>query len=295
MARPMASAAATTPGDVTAAVVRSFVATPDERLRFLLERMVRHLHEFIEETQLTQDEWAAAIEFLTATGKACTPIRQEFVLLSDTLGVSMLVDLLANRGTETATESTVLGPFYVSGSFTREMGESIAERDGYGDPAFVSGTVKSTAGRPIDGAALDVWQNASNGKYAVQDDQQPEQNLRGKFHTGPDGRFWFWAVRPTDYRIADDGPVGRMLAATGRHPWRPAHIHLKVSALGYRPVTTHLFDDESPYLTTDAVFAVKPSLVCHFERHEPDEPGAPVGCSRTWFSLEHDLVLAEEA
>ena len=286
------SSDATAPRDITAAVVRSFATTPDVRLRFLLERLVHHLHAFVVDTRLTQGEWEAAIAFLTATGQSCTATRQELVLLSDTLGVSMLVDLLGNDGPGPATESTVLGPFYVPGSRPREMGESIAESDGYGDPAFVSGTVRTTDGHPVEGAVLDVWQNASNGKYAVQDPGQPEHNLRGRFQTGPDGRFRFWSVRPSDYPIPDDGPVGRMLAASGRHPWRPAHLHLKVSAPGCRPVTTHFFDDGSSYLASDAVFAVKPSLVCHFDRHEPDEPGAPAGHRGPWYSLEHDLVLA---
>lgn len=289
---PPTSTAATAPRDITAAVVRSFAGTRDERLKFLLERLVHHLHEFVVDTRLSQGEWEAAVAFLTATGQTCTATRQEFVLLSDTLGASMLVDLLDNEGPASATESTVLGPFYVAGSRPREMGESIAEADGYGDPAFVSGTVRTADGHPLEGAVLDVWQNASNGKYAVQDADQPEQNLRGTFHTGPDGRFWFWSVRPTDYAIPDDGPVGRMLEASGRHPWRPAHLHLKVSAPGCRSVTTHLFDDESKYLASDAVFAVKSSLVCHFDRHEPEEPGAPVGHRGAWYSLERDLVLA---
>lgn len=287
-----ASAARTTPQDITAAVLQSLAAAPDERLRFLLERLVHHLHGFVVDTRLTAEEWEACIAFLTETGQACTTTRQEFVLLSDTLGVSMLVDLLGNRGPAAATESTVLGPFYVPGSRSRAMGESTAEGEGYGDPARVSGTVRSTNGQPLEGAVLDVWQNASNSRYAVQDGDQPEHNLRGRFQTGPDGRFWFWSVRPTDYPIPDDGPVGRMLAASGRHPWRPAHLHLKVSAPGHRPVTTHLFDDASAYLTSDAVFAVKSSLVCHFDRHEAHEPGAPPDHPGPWYSLEHDLVLA---
>jgi catechol 1,2-dioxygenase len=173
------------------------------------------------------------------------------------------------------------------------MGDSISEMDGNGAPALVSGTVRDTAGVPISGALLDVWQNSTRGTYAVQDDTQPTDNLRGRFRTGTDGRFWFWSVRPTDYSIPDDGPVGAMLRATGRHPWRAAHIHLIVSAAGFTPVVTHWFDDQSRYLESDSVFGVKPSLVCHYLRHDPDEPGTPVGVDGDWYSLEHDVVLAE--
>ena len=284
----------TTAADITTAVGASFDGVKDARLRRVLQSLVEHLHSFVSDVRLSPDEWAAAIAFLTQTGQTCTPARQEFILLSDTLGVSMLVDLLNDDGPAEATESTVLGPFYVAGSPLRSMGSSIVEQEGAGAPAFISGTVRGPSGGPVAEAVLDVWQNAGNGKYAVQDDTQPAYNLRGRFQTGADGRFSFWSVRPTDYSIPDDGPVGRMLKAGGRHSWRPAHVHLMVSAPGHRTVTTHLFDDESAYLDDDAVFAVKRSLVCHFQRHGPDEPGAPTADGGHWYSLEHDLVLPEE-
>lgn len=282
---------ATTPEDLTAAVLASFAETPDARLRHLLERLVDHLHAFVGETGLTPEEWAAGVEFLTRTGQACTDRRQEVILLSDTLGVSMLVDLLGHPGPPGATESTVLGPFYVPGAPLREMGSSTAAGSGYGEPARVSGRVVGPEGRPVAGAVLDVWQNATGGRYAVQDPDQPPENLRGRFRTAEDGRYRFWAVRPTDYPVPDDGPVGDLLAASKRHPWRPAHLHLIVTAPGFARLTTHLFDDESPYLESDAVFAVKPSLICHFERHEPGSEGAPAGYAGAWCSLERDLVL----
>ena len=283
----------TTAADITTAVEASFDGVADARLRRILQSLVEHLHGFVADVRLSPGEWAAAIEFLTQTGQMCTAARQEFILLSDTLGVSMLVDLLNDDGPAEATESTVLGPFYVAGSPLRKMGSSIVEEEGGGEPAFISGTVRGPSGGPVAEAVLDVWQNAGNGKYAVQDDTQPAYNLRGRFQTGADGRFSFWSVRPTDYSIPDDGPVGRMLKAAGRHSWRPAHVHLIVSAPGHRTVTTHLFDDESAYLDNDAVFAVKRSLVCHFQRHGPDEPGAPTAGGGPWYSLEHDLVLPE--
>ncbi len=270
----------------------SFAGAPDGRLRFLLQHLVEHLHGYAREVRLTAAEWEAAIAFLTETGRACTDRRQEFILLSDALGLSMLVDVLQHPAPPGATESTVLGPFHVEGSPLRPMGSSTVDQDGSGEPAFVSGTVRGTGGQPVAGALLDVWQNAANQLYAVQDPGQPPGNLRGRFRTGADGAFAFWSVRPVDYRIPDDGPVGRMLAATGRHPWRPAHLHIIVSAPGYRTVTTHFFDRTSPHLAGDAVFGVKPSLVGDFVPHRPDEPGAPEGWDGTWYSFERDVVLA---
>jgi len=227
-------------------------------------------------------------------GQTCTPSRQEFILLSDTLGLSMLVDLVNSDAPPAAAESTVLGPFYVPDSPLRRMGSSIIEQENSGAPTRVSGTVLDVEGQPVDGALIDVWQNASNRMYAVQDVDQPPDNLRGRFQTGPDGHFWFRSVRPTDYAIPDDGPVGHMLEVTGRHPWRPAHLHLIASAEGYRTVATHFFDEESPYLESDAVFGVKPSLICHFDAHDPDEPGAPDGLTGPWYTLERDIVLARD-
>lgn len=259
-----------------------------------MQRLVLCLHSFVIDTSLTSEEWHTAIEFLTATGRACTDSRQEFILLSDTLGISMVLDAVNHPARPAATESTVLGPFYVPGSPERNMGDSISETDGNGEPAIVSGTVRDESGNVIAGAMLDVWQNSVRGTYAVQDEAQPSANLRGRFRTGLDGRFWFWSVRPTDYSIPDDGPVGGMLKATGRHPWRAAHIHLIVSAEGFAPVVTHLFDDGSRYLESDTVFGVKPSLVCHYLRHDASEPGAPAGVAGDWYSLERDLVLATE-
>jgi protocatechuate 3,4-dioxygenase beta subunit len=281
----------TSPDEITEEVVNRFAATTDPRLRELMQGLVRHLHAFALETRLTEREWMAGIEFLTATGLACTPTRQEFILLSDTLGLSMVVDAVNHDGPPGVTESTVLGPFYVADSPHRIMGSSIADQADSGDPLLVSGSVRDTDGQVIDGAVVDVWQNASSGAYAVQDPGQPASNLRGRFQTGPDGRFTFWAVRPTDYSIPDDGPVGAMLRATNRHPWRAAHLHLIVSAPGHVPVTTHFFDDESDHLETDTVFGVKPSLICHFVRRDPSDADAPPGLDGPWYSLERDVVL----
>jgi len=218
-------------GDITESVIRRFDACPDPRLREIMQAFVEHLHGFISQVELTPEEWTAAIRILTATGDITNEHRQEFILWSDTLGVSMLVDALANRLPAGATESTVLGPFYVPGSPVRAFGESMLVEGSIGTPAWVHGRVLDTEGQPIAGAELDLWQNDADMLYAVQKQEGPEDHLRGRYRTREDGSFAFIAVRPVPYPIPDDGPVGRMLNATGRHPWRPAHIHAIVRAV----------------------------------------------------------------
>ncbi|WP_410675855.1 dioxygenase [Amycolatopsis sp. cmx-4-68] len=279
------------PTEITRQAVDSFAATPDARSREILQSLVTHLHAFVTDVGLTEREWADAVAVLTATGHITDDRRQEFVLWSDTLGVSMLVDALAHPSPGGATESTILGPFYVPGSPLREHGADIAEQEA-GTPAWIRGRVRSLDGTPIAGAELDVWQNGDNELYAVQDPDAPDDHLRGRFLTDDDGGFSFRAVRPVPYRIPDDGPVGRMLAATGRHPWRPAHIHVVVRAAGHATLTTHLFDAESHHLHDDTVFAVKPTLVHSFAARAADDPARPPGIEESWVELEIDLVLA---
>jgi hydroxyquinol 1,2-dioxygenase len=279
------------PADITAKVVASFEAAPDARLREVMQALVRHLHAFAAEVELTQDEWEAGIAALTATGHITDERRQEFILWSDALGFSMFVDALAHDRPAGATESTVLGPFFVPNSPLREYGADIAEQES-GTPAWVYGRVVDAAtGEPLAGAEVDVWQNGDNRLYAVQDPEAPEDHLRGRFRTREDGSYAFLAVRPTPYPIPDDGPVGHMLAATGRHPWRPAHIHMIVRAQGYETLVTHIFDSESEYLDTDAVFAVKPSLLRDFRDEDPGDPSRPAGVDGEWCSLECTLSL----
>ena len=280
----------TTPADITRTVVASFDGCTDERLRELAQAFVRHLHAFAVEVGLTEAEWAEGIAILTATGHITDERRQEFILWSDSLGLSMLVDAIANPLPAGATESTVLGPFYVPGAPLREYGASIVAEPA-GTPAWVYGRVLGVDGEPLADAELDVWQNGDNRLYAMQDPTAPDEHLRGRFHTRADGSYGFVAVRPVPYTIPDDGPVGRMLEATGRHPWRPAHIHMIVRAPGHRTLATHVFDASSDYLDADAVFAVKPSLLRTFVERAADDPERPAGIEGAWCSVENDIVL----
>jgi protocatechuate 3,4-dioxygenase beta subunit len=279
---------------LTRQVIERLDQCPDPRLRELIGGVLRHVHEFAVEQALTEAELMAGIGFLTEVGQMCTDRRQEFILLSDTLGLSMLVDLINHGAGSSATESTVLGPFYVEGSPWRSNGDAITDDLG-AQPLLVSGHVRDTAGLPLPGATVDVWQNATNRLYAVQDDAQSPENLRGRFRTDGDGAFAFRTVRPVDYPIPDDGPVGRMLRATGRHPWRPAHIHFIVSADGHMPVTTHVFDSESAYLESDVVFGVKQSLVRTLVAHDPAPEAAPAGIRGRWYTVDIGVVLAPVA
>jgi catechol 1,2-dioxygenase len=282
----------TTEDDITAAVLARFAATPDPRLREIMAGLIKHLHAFVKEVELTETEWFQAVEILTEAGKMCSDKRQEFILFSDTLGVSMVVDLIGHRKPEGATESTVFGPFHRLGAANLPPGGNIAHRDTVGVPTLVSGRVLDLDGKPIAGAVLDVWQTQSNGLYDSQDKNPNELHMRGKFTTDAEGRYLIRTVRPVNYPIPSDGPVGAMLKATGRHPMRPAHIHFVVMADGYEAVTTHIFDRTDEYLESDAVFAVKDSLICDFARHEqPTTEAARLGIAGPVLTAEFDFVL----
>jgi catechol 1,2-dioxygenase len=268
------------------AVVESFAATADPRLRELLSSLVRHLHAFVRETEPTIAEWERAIEFLTATGHKCDHERQEFILLSDVLGISMLVETINNRKTAGATESTVLGPFHMVASPRRALGDTI-DLVGTGPQCVLAGRVLSADGTPLPGAELDVWQANDQGFYDVQQpDVQPPGNGRGLFTAGQDGAYWFRTIVPAHYPIPTDGPVGTLLEATKRHPYRPAHVHFIVTAPGHRPLTTHIFVAGSPYIESDAVFAVKKSLITEFT--PADDPNQPARAN-------FDIVLQRRA
>jgi protocatechuate 3,4-dioxygenase beta subunit len=272
-------------------VAASLAQTPDPRLHQVMTSLVRHLHAFVKDVELTEEEWGQAIAFLTAVGQKCDATRQEFVLLSDVLGVSMLVETINHRSGGTATESTVLGPFHMVESPPRELGATIA-LDGKGEPCLVTGQVTGADGQPLAGALVDVWQANDDGFYDVQQpDIQPERNLRGLFTADDSGRFWFRSIVPRHYPIPDDGPVGQLLGATRRHPYRPAHIHFIVTAPGHRPVTTHLFVEGSPYIDSDAVFGVKESLVRQFALVEDPARAAEVGLPSPFRTVHFDVAL----
>jgi hydroxyquinol 1,2-dioxygenase len=276
------------------AVVESFARTQDPRLRELLSSLVRHLHAFVRETEPTIAEWERAIDFLTATGQKCDDERQEFILLSDVLGISMLVETINNR-TGGGTEATVLGPFHVVKSPRRELGDNI-DLVGTGTPCVVRGQVLSADGTPLPGAELDVWQANDQGFYDVQQpDVQPRANGRGLFTAGQDGSFWFRTVVPSYYPIPTDGPVGTLLDAAERHPYRPAHIHFIVTAPGYRALTTHIFVAGSQYIESDAVFAVKKSLIKEFTRVDDPAQAAQYGLTGSFCIANFDIVLQPAA
>lgn len=243
----------------------------DPRLAHVMSRLVHHLHAFVKDVTLTQDEWGHAIDFLTRTGQMCDANRQEYILLSDVLGVSMLVDAINNRRPTGATENTVLGPFHVDGVPELPMGARICQ-DGAKEPCLFEGHVTDLDGRPLEGVRIDVWSDNEEGFYDVQQPGlQPEHNNRGAFITGPDGRYWFEGIKPVAYPIPDDGPVGQLLGHLGRHPYRPAHMHFMIRRAGFDTIITHTFVAGDRYLASDAVFGVKQSLIATFDP-VPDSP-----------------------
>ncbi|MDF3834280.1 intradiol ring-cleavage dioxygenase [Cupriavidus basilensis] len=275
------------------AVVNSRMgAQADSRLRQVMEVFVRHLHAAVKEIEPTHAEWLAAIQFLTATGQMCNEWRQEYILLSDVLGVSMLVDAINHRRPSGATPNTILGPFYVENSPNYELGHNIC-LDGKGEPLIVSGRVVDTANNPVPHAKLEVWQTNNDGFYDVQQlGIQPESNLRGTFTADAEGSYWFRSVKPRHYPIPSDGPVGQLLEKIGRHPNRAAHLHFIVSAPGYEPVITHIFTPDCPYLHQDAVFGVKRELVADFRRVEDPAAAESAGLTAPFWSVAWDFTLA---
>ena len=246
-------------------------ADVDPRLKQVMSSLIQHLHAFAKDIELTQNEWEYGIKFLTETGQWCSDTRQEFILLSDTLGLSMLVDSINNRRPEGATENTVFGPFFVENAPKRQMGETIT-LDGKGESCLYEGTVTDIDGRPIEGAVIDVWSDNPDGFYDVQEpDTQPRGNNRAIFTTGADGKYRFVGIKPVPYPIVFDGTVGTMLAALERPYWRPGHMHFMVVAEGYEKVVTHSFVAGDPHLESDAVFGVKESLIVEFEKLSGDE------------------------
>lgn len=264
----------------------------DARLAEVMAVVTKHLHAAVKEIEPTQEEWFEAIQFLTAVGHTCNDWRQEYILLSDSLGVSMLVDAINNRKPSGASESTVLGPFHVPDAPELPMGSDIC-LDEKGDPMLVKGRIVGTDGQPINGAKIDVWQANDEGFYDVQQKGlQPDFNLRGVFRTGADGTYHFKGVKPKFYPIPDDGPVGKMLTKLGRHPYRPAHLHYILEADGFETLVTHIFDPDDPYIHSDAVFGVKESLLAKFDLIEDPARIKDAGFDKPYYEVVHDFVLA---
>ena len=275
---------------ITEAVVRKLAATPDPRRRELMTSLVRHLHAFVREARPSEDEYDFALRFIAELGMRTDATRNEVVICADTLGISTLVCLLANPIGAGQTDPALLGPFWRKNAPRCRAGETIARSDTPGDPVFVTGRVLDAEGRPVPGAMVDVWQASPVGLYENQDPEQADFNLRGVFEADGDGRYAFRTVKPAGYPVPTDGPVGKLLEATARHPYRPAHIHFMVTHPGYRTLTTQVFAADDPYLNDDVTFSVIRSLVGRFARHEGGKPPANdvVGA---WYTLSYDLAL----
>ncbi|MEP6739508.1 MAG: dioxygenase [Caldimonas sp.] len=279
-------------------VVHAFANTPDPRLRELMTALVKHIHAFAREVDLTPEEWLAGLKFLTATGQISTEKRPEFILMSDTLGLSMMVVSLAQarasgnaKGATEATEATVEGPFYWAGAPDLALGTDIGEGVP-GEPTFYMGRVTDLDGKPLAGALLDVWSGDGDGKYDVQLSPEPTMKARGRFRTDTEGRYWFWSIRPNYYPVPDDGPVGDMLRATNRNINRPGHIHMQVSAPGHVQLTTHVFVAGSPYIDEDVVFGKRDSLVVDFDKHPPGKAADGREVKVPYHSASFDFRLA---
>lgn len=276
---------------ITDAVLARVVDAQSPRAKQVSEALIRHLHAFVREIRPTQHEWEQGIEFLTRTGHMCDDKRQEFILLSDTLGVSMLVDAI-NHGAEAGvTDTTVLGPFFVQAAPEKELGDDISGNM-EGEPMVVTGSVSTPDGKPIANATIDVWHSDDDGYYDVQQlDKIGDLAMRARFHADAQGRFRFWSIKPAAYPIPHDGPVGDMLNAQGRHPWRPAHVHFMISAPGFEQLVTHVFVAGDQYLDSDVVFGVKDTLIREFVRK--DVGTAPDGRvqDQPYYHLHYDFGL----
>ena len=280
---------------LTDAVIARLKDAKNPRFKQLMTSLVKHLHAFARDVELTEEEWFEAIKFLTATGQKCDDKRQEFILLSDVLGLSMMVVALNNKTVPGATEATVLGPFFAHGAPEFEYGADLREGATMkGEDTWVTGRVLSTDGKPIPNATLDIWQAKADGVYDVQL-ADSEFELRGRVKCNARGEYAFKTYKPKFYGVPDDGPVGDMLRAMGRHPMRPAHMHAIVSAPGYQQVITHVFVDGDPYLDSDAVFAVKDSLIGKFEKVESAAEAKKLGLPSPFLKLEWDFHLAPES
>jgi hydroxyquinol 1,2-dioxygenase len=277
--------------NLTDTVKSSFANIDDERLRHLVNRLAHHLHAFASETQLTHDEWREGIAFLHRAAEISSPSRSEFTLLSDVLGLSSLVDLLAAR--PRATEGSVLGPFHTRGSPWMDNGANLI-KDNVGEAVLIRGRVTDIDGQALAQASIDFWQNADNGMYWQLDDSQPQDNLRCQIQVQADGRFELATIRPRPYLVPTDGPVGELLRVSHRDAWRPAHFHVIVDAPGHRSLITEVFDAEDPWLDKDAVFGVRASLVCDFKYESDPATAARLGLPAQYLAIDLPIRLARE-
>jgi len=268
---------------ITDAVLAAQQNSPSPRVQQVMASLVRHLHDFAREVQLSEDEWFEGIRFLTRAGHITDDKRQEFILLSDVLGLSTLVTAQNNVKPAGCTESTVFGPFFVEGAPRVEQGADIAN-GATGTPCDVRGQVRALDGTPVAGALIDVWQSDEEGFYDVQRPERPGLRARAQLASGDDGRFHFRSILAHGYPIPHDGPVGDLLTALGRHPWRPAHLHFMIQAAGFERLITHVFRRGDGYLESDAVFGVRSTLIADWQRHDTDAD-APS------HSLTYDFVL----
>ena len=272
------------------AVITAMAGAKNARFKEIMISLVKHLHAFIREVNLTEAEWLAGIQFLTAVGQKCDEKRQEFILLSDTLGATTMKDIVNHRKPSGVTEYTILGPFYRPDAPEFPLSGNIAG-DIPGEPTIVRGRVLAPNGSPIPDATLDVWQSDAEGFYDLQMPNSNGTALRGIFHTKTEGKYIFRTIKPSFYPIPHDGPVGQMLIVMGRHPYRPAHIHFIISAEGYQSVTTELFVSEDPYLDSDAVFGVRKSLIVPFVRNDSESEAQRLNVSIPFFTVDYDFVL----
>jgi protocatechuate 3,4-dioxygenase beta subunit len=276
--------------------VLSRLNVEEGRTKEILTKLITHLHNFVRDVEPTEAEWFNAVDFLTRTGQMCTDKRQEFILFSDVLGVSMLVDSINHKDENGITETTVTGPFHAQAKHLA-LGDNIATGPEWerGEPTIVSGTVTDSSGKPLANVEVDVWQSDDIGFYDVQDVNQPEMNLRGVFKTDANGYFWFKTIKPAAYPVPTDGPVGELLRASGRHAMRPAHIHFMISADGYERLTTHLFVKGDEYLDSDAVFGVKDSLILEFVPQKSKKKAKELGFKTPFYEVSYDFKLKNQA
>ncbi len=279
-----------TPDDVTRAVLAVMERTSDPRLRTIMVGLIEHLHGFVRDVELTEDEFRAATTIINQIGQATTDTHNEAVLMAGSLGVSSLVCLINNGdGGTTETTQNLLGPFWRSGQPPADNGDSIIRSETPGEPLFVTFDLVDTSGAPVVGAVVDIWHSSPTGRYENQDPDQADHNLRGRFVSDQDGRIWFRTVRPAGYPIPTDGVVGRLLAAQNRHPYRPAHIHALAHKPGFKTLITQIYDRDDPHLDTDVQFGVTAAVLGRINRHDGPHPDHPD--LQPWYSLEHRLVM----